>query len=212
MNNNNSSKQILLSVLGVAILVVAVVGVSFAAFTYTGNSNIENKIQTGTITMTYTEKEDSKIAIDNAMPMSEEEGKKLSADNQVFDFTVSANITGNVTINYAIAAEKISVEGPSPSQLDDEYVRLYLTETTELSGTDKDSPTQQPKAFSATGPDEETGLPAGEMELLKSTFTQDQQGDRFYRLRMWVDNSYVVTGEPASYKVKVHVYGKSVAQ
>ena len=32
MNNNNSSKQILLSVLGVAILVVAVVGISFAAF------------------------------------------------------------------------------------------------------------------------------------------------------------------------------------
>ena len=34
MNNNNSSKQILLSVLGVAILVVAVVGISFAAFSY----------------------------------------------------------------------------------------------------------------------------------------------------------------------------------
>ncbi len=212
MNNNNSSKQILLSVLGVAILVVAVVGVSFAAFTYTGTGKVENKIQTGTITMTYTEKEDSKIAIDNAMPMSDEEGKKLSSDKQVFDFTVSANITGDVTINYAIAAEKISVDGPNPSQLDDQYVRLYLTETTKLGGEDKEVPTQEPKAFSATGPDETTGLPAGEMELLKSTFTQQQQGNRFYRLRMWVAENYVVTGVPASYKVKVHVYGKSVAQ
>ena len=31
---DNNSKQVLLSVLGVAILVVAVVGVSFAAFSY----------------------------------------------------------------------------------------------------------------------------------------------------------------------------------
>ena len=33
--NGNSSKQVLLSVLGIAILVVAVVGVSFAFFSYT---------------------------------------------------------------------------------------------------------------------------------------------------------------------------------
>ena len=59
MNNDNvrdnSSKQILLSVLGVAILVVAVVGVSFAAFTFTGTGTKENRITTGTISMTYSE-------------------------------------------------------------------------------------------------------------------------------------------------------------
>ena len=32
MSNSNSSKQVLLSVIGVAILVVAIVGVSFAFF------------------------------------------------------------------------------------------------------------------------------------------------------------------------------------
>ena len=45
MNNNNSSKQILLSVLGVAILVVAVVGISFAAFSYSKTGTVENTIQ-----------------------------------------------------------------------------------------------------------------------------------------------------------------------
>lgn len=46
--NNNSNKQILLSVIGVAILVVAVVGVSFAFFTYLGGE-APNTVKTGTI-------------------------------------------------------------------------------------------------------------------------------------------------------------------
>ena len=63
--NNNSSKQILLSVLGVAILVVAVVGVSFAAFTFSKKGTEENKITTGTIKLTYTEETDG-ISITDA--------------------------------------------------------------------------------------------------------------------------------------------------
>ena len=71
MNNDNvkdnSSKQILLSVLWVAILVVAVVGVSFAAFTFTGTGTKENRISTGTISMTYSE-DTNGIFITNALP------------------------------------------------------------------------------------------------------------------------------------------------
>ena len=52
MMEESGSKKVLLSVLGVAILVVAVVGISFAAFSFTNTSD-ENSIQTGTITMSY---------------------------------------------------------------------------------------------------------------------------------------------------------------
>ena len=48
MNNSNQSKQILLSVIGVAILVVAVVGVSFAFFNYT-RTGAANQVSTGKI-------------------------------------------------------------------------------------------------------------------------------------------------------------------
>jgi len=53
----NNSRKVLLSVLGVAILLVAVVGISFAAYTFTDQSDEANTINTGTITMSYTEPE-----------------------------------------------------------------------------------------------------------------------------------------------------------
>ena len=73
-DNNNNSKQVLLSVLGVAILVVAVVGVSFAAFSYQGIGETENTISTGTISMMYNEP-DNGINLTNALPTTDEQGK-----------------------------------------------------------------------------------------------------------------------------------------
>ena len=67
---NNNSKEVLLSVLGVAILVVAVVGVSFAAFTFSQTGNVVNQITTGTISMSYSEPENG-ITLTNAMPMED---------------------------------------------------------------------------------------------------------------------------------------------
>ena len=60
----NSQKKVLLSVLGVAILVVAVIGISFAAYTATFDTG-ENSISTGTIMVSYTES-DNAINITNA--------------------------------------------------------------------------------------------------------------------------------------------------
>ena len=84
---DNNSKQILLSVLGVAILVVAVVGVSFAAFSYSKTGEKVNTITTGTITMSYSETTNG-INLTNALPMTDGVGKALKDENQYFDFTV----------------------------------------------------------------------------------------------------------------------------
>ena len=59
----------------------------------------ENSITTGAITMNYTE-ENNSIGIGNAVPMADEEGKILQGTDQVFDFTVSMNITGNFKVAY----------------------------------------------------------------------------------------------------------------
>jgi len=116
---NNTSKQILLSVLGVAILIVAVVGISFAAFTYSKAGETTNTITTGTVTMAYTESENG-INIENAVPMTVEQGKALTGTGNVFDFTVEATITGITNIDYEVVAVK-----DETSTINDSDVRLY---------------------------------------------------------------------------------------
>ena len=68
----NSQKKVLLSVLGVAILVVAVIGISFAAYTTTFKSTA-NTVTTGTVMVSYNEPSQA-INVTNAMPMADADG------------------------------------------------------------------------------------------------------------------------------------------
>ncbi len=159
----NNSKQVLLSVLGVAILVVAVVGVSFAAFSYSKKGEKVNTITTGTITMSYSETTNG-INLTNALPMSDGVGKALSEEEQYFDFTVSANITGTTTINYAITASK-----EEESTLPDTAVKVYLTDMDGTADTQILAPTKVSGLTPTTG-SEPSGTPSGQFILHTGTF------------------------------------------
>ena len=199
----NNSKQVLLSVLGVAILVVAVVGVSFAAFSYSKTGEKVNTITTGTITMSYSETTNG-INLTNALPMSDGVGKALSEEEQYFDFTVSANITGTTTINYAITASK-----EEESTLPDTAVKVYLTDMDGTADTQILAPTKVSGLTPTTG-SEPSGTPSGQFILHTGTFGATSSHD--YRLRMWVADDYQVTGASATYKLRVNVYGAAAAQ
>ena len=203
MKDNNNSKQVLLSVLGVAILVVAVVGVSFAAFSYSKTGEQVNTITTGTITMSYSETTNG-INLTNALPMTDGVGKALQDEDQYFDFTVNATIAGNTTINYAITATK-----EADSTLPESGVKLYLTNMDD----DADSQIMAPTKFNAipkTTAGEVSSAPANQAELYNGTFNSTDSHD--YRLRMWVADDYVVTGTSQTFKVRVNVYGAAAAQ
>ena len=212
MNNNNSSKQILLSVLGVAILVVAVVGISFAAFSYSKTGEVSNTITTGTITMTYTEPTNG-ISLTDALPITDDAGKALKGDGKTFDFTVGATVAGTTTINYAITAVK-----DATSDLLDTGVKVYLTST---SG-ETETAVLGPKLVSQldkTVAGNDAGAPADQYVLKTGTYTAT--GTDNYRLRMWVDSNYgqqtgnANTTEFAAqhkYILKVNVYGAAKAQ
>ena len=203
MKNNNNSRQVLLSVLGVAILVVAVVGVSFAAFSYSKTGTQVNTITTGTISMNYVEG-DNAISLTNALPMTDEVGKALADTNQYFDFTVNANITGATTINFAITAAK-EVE----STLPDTAVKVYLTDMDGTADEELLPPTKVSDLTPTTG-SEPSGAQSGQFILHTDTFNATSSHD--YRLRMWVADDYVVTGDSQSYKLRVNVYGAAAAQ
>ena len=201
---DNNSKQVLLSVLGVAILVVAVVGVSFAAFTFSQTGNVENKITTGTISMCYSEPENG-ITLTNAMPMNDATGMALENTNEYFDFSVSATIngSGSTTINYAITA----VTEPG-STLTDDYVKVYLTNM----ASDADTQILAPTVVSSlpTTSSVASGAPDDQYILEDGTFTTNSTNE--YRLRMWVADNYAVTGSSETYTLRVNVYGRAEAQ
>ena len=211
MNNNNSSKQILLSVLGVAILVVAVVGISFAAFSYSKTGTVANTITTGTITMSYSEPTNG-INITNALPITDEVGKALKGDNNTFDFTVNATTSGNTNISYAITAVK-----DTASDIPDSGIKVYLTS---LNGEDETA-VFTPKLVSALSKTSghATGAADGQYLLKEGNYTATTKEQ--YRLRMWVDENYGKqsdggnTAEFATqhkYILKVNVYGVAKAQ
>ena len=84
------------------LLIIAIIGVSYAAFRFTGEGQRVNTITTGSITMTYTET-DNVINLEGALPTTDRTGKTLS---DYFEFTVSSSISGDVNINYEISAKR----------------------------------------------------------------------------------------------------------
>ena len=193
---DNNSKQVLLSVLGVAILVVAVVGVSFAAFSYTDTGTQVNTITTGSITMSYTE-DTNGINITNAYPMSDEVGKTLTNEEQFFVFTVEAKISGDVVANYEVSAEK-----EASSTLNNDEVKLYLEKKVNNSYQE----VMAPKNFTPLKESTDLGTMAGAMLL--DTGTLSKSSTVSYRLRMWVADTTVLDNLEKSFGVRVSIKAK----
>ena len=96
--NENSSKQVLLSILGIAVLVVAVVGVSFAFFSYSKTGTTNNVITTGSISFSFDEAEQGITLVDQ-FPQTD------AGNNETFDFKVSGNLpTTSSAVTYTVTA------------------------------------------------------------------------------------------------------------
>ena len=207
VNNERSQEKINLkkkeNIIIIALLVVmilAIIGVSYAAFSFSKQGSVPNKITTGTITMTYTES-DNTISLGNALPTTDETGTTRLKDGEYFDFTVSSEITGEVNINYEISAKEIG-EGT----IDGSNIKLYLTRLTDDGEEQLMSPeTYNEESISNTF----TGRPSGEMSLYTSSMNSSESNN--YRLRMYVDENYNPQGDGGNltFAVQVNVYGKA---
>ena len=194
---HENKNKIIVSVLGLVLLLVFVVGITYAVFTYTKKGNVENTIRTGKITMSYTEGENG-ITLENAYPMEDSVGKVLSDPNQIFDFTVNINLYGSKTpVSYEVTAEK-----DENSTLGDSDVRIYLEKSSD--GTNYNA-VSQPSGYIPMGDADEFGAQATEMLLDRGNTTDTVTYN--YRLRMWVGSNYQVSGEERHFTLKVNVYG-----
>ena len=199
----NNKKQLLLSIGLVLILVLMIVGISYAAFKFTGLGTKPNTITTGAITMEYTESTNT-ISMTGALPTTDATGKVRLTEGEYFDFTIKSNIQGNANINWEIAAEDVTPS--SAKKMDGKNIKLYLTK---LNG-DNEEEVMAPKVYSAdTTANTYTGRPANMMSLAKGTMSASETTN--YRLRMYVDEDYNPQGDGGglSFSVKINAYGKT---
>ena len=200
----NNKKQLLLSIGLVLILVLMIVGISYAAFKFTGLGTKPNTITTGAITMEYTESTNT-ISMTGALPTTDATGKVRLTAGEYFDFTIKSNIQGNANINWEIAAEDITAS--SAKKMAGKNIKLYLTK---LDSTGAETQVMAPKVYNATtSANTKTGRPSGVMSLATGTMSASETTN--YRLRMYVDEDYNPQGDGGglSFSVKINAYGKT---
>ena len=122
-----AKKENIVMIVLIAVMLLAIIGVSYAAFNYSKTGTKLNSITTGSITMSYTES-DSIISIDKALPTRDETGKVRLKEGEYFDFTVSSEIVGDININYEISAKDVTT---SNRKIDGSNIKLYLTRLTD---------------------------------------------------------------------------------
>ena len=200
MKKNRKNYLILILV---TVLLITVIGISYAAYNYSGTGQKANTITTGAISMTYTESTNS-IALSNALPTTDATGKKRKNAGEYFDFTVKSSIRGNTDINYEIAAK---VE--NGNTFSGKNIKYYLTKVNS-DGTEEEVMAPRTYYEEPSG-NVYTGRPADMMSLFVGNL--NQQGDTTinYRLRLWVDENYNPQNDNGglTYKVKVNVYGQT---
>mgnify|MGYP005808602493 CR=1 FL=1 len=188
------------------VMAIAIIGVSYAAFSYSGLGSKVNSITTGSITMTYTET-DNTISLTGALPTADKTGMVRMNPGEYFDFNVSSEIMGNVNINYEISAKDITVLDGEQKKMDGSNIKLYLTK---LNDDGTEEALMVPETYNEEASENTyTGRPSGEMSLYTSSMNSSESND--YRLRMYVDESYNPQGDGGGlvFTIQVNVYGKS---
>ena len=100
MENN---KTMILSILGVLVLVIAVVGVSFAMYSFSAQGTKENVITTGSVSLAIDKKGESLFTLDNVYGVDDATGiAGTSEDVGTGNFTLSSNLSGSMNIHYEV--------------------------------------------------------------------------------------------------------------
>lgn len=203
----NDQKKMLLSVLGVAILVVAVIGISFAAYSTVFKSNA-NTVTTGTVMVSYTESGNA-INVTNALPMTDANGI-AQTDSGVFNFTVSTKADNALTVPYEINLTKVELACTGQNtptgcytSMADNQVKAYLTKE----GAAVDETTANGKLISELT---ESTLRTGARVLHSDSDVYSTTGEAAkttnYALRLWIDHSVNVDSiSNQEYHAKVNV-------
>lgn len=196
---NKKSTGLLLSILGVISLVLITAGVTYAFFSYTKEGVTENTITTGTITFYYDEKEatGNGINITDALPMTDDEGKALEGENNVFNFNITSTVSGNANIPYTVTVRKDT----TASTLPEDQVKIYLT-STDTNGTNYTEVDGVVTTFADLAAPTNITLPDGTVErvMFESTVGANTDYSEDFTLKMWIDGSDNAVSDYSAYE------------
>jgi len=203
LENKDSSKRVLLGIFATMMLLIAVVGVSFAMLFFSMKLSDQNSITTGTISMAF--QDTTYIDIVNAYPMTDEEGKAMSKDKEYMDFSVSASFSGKSSIYYEISAVD-ETRTTEYKKVPYENLKIYLEEKGKESSA---TPVLYSELGRPTLHNDVNGLARQKDKLLATgVLSADRYGGtvrKNYRLRMWIDENTEDISEPMTFKLKVRL-------
>jgi len=184
------SNETLLTIIGIFVLIILVVGITYAGFSKTSSSG-NNSISSGTITMSFQEPSNN-VVITNAMPTS-----NGYSSTTHFDFSVSGSAKAALTIAY-----EISLTEKSGNTINPDYVMI---------GLKKNGTIVYPYGIEASSLSS-SSIRNGSKILIKDQFTLAQSGSNYtatdnYQLFLWLDESYEMPsdGSTESYSISVNV-------
>ena len=169
-----SKNKIIITTSITILLLILVIGITYAVWNYSfiGNSNV---IETGEVSIEFLESNDV-IAIENAIPLTDEEGEKQF---ESFEFQVTTKANNGISLKYDLNMEKVN--GPEGyTSLEDNEVKVYLTD-------ENDNPLVGPTLIS--------NLSNYNLYSKVNSHTENslEIKDR-YKIRVWIDE-----GAEASY-------------
>ena len=186
----------------VVLLLLVIIGVSYAIFAVTDLSN-ENTISLGQISMSYTEPENA-LVLENALPMGNAEGM---AQSNYFEFkvmthaTTDADDSGGLIIPYEINLGEIETDSDKQA-LAKHQIKVYLTKV--VGGSEEE----------VVGPillSNLTESSTSNLNIYQARDIHRNAGSEItttYRLRAWIDedvDSSIFGSQVYQYKFRVNI-------
>ncbi len=180
-----SSKRVVLWTIAVVVLIISVVGFSFAFFFYSRTSDTEIKISSGGAMFGYQE-ETNGITLENALPTDDEVILNTEDNHYYFDFYITYNFAETAHLSYEIDIEDTTLESKDVQagllkKLDTSRVKVALENRTVTLPTEP--MVVNPTYFSSV---EQTA--ASNEKKGYRLYKKETSGNRvdYYRLYMWI--------------------------
>ncbi len=209
----DKKKTLILSILGILVLVVAVVGISYAMYTFTGTGSKENVITTGTINVGYTETDH--ITLTNVYSATDAYATNSTNNAETLEFTVNSTINGTVAATgIAYDVQLLVTEDSATGGLKDDHININMTKDGVIPYEIGTATTGV--ALSTLAGTNGTVITSGGYVVDSDVFTTS--GSHSYVIKAWVNDTYdlptTVNGNESTtgtstftFKVKVQAAG-----